>query len=94
MALSKAEGLRCAASFVIAAYFYVRLIPQDLRALHLDLFSLPSDSDFLRNDQIFSDNLLRSFFHRIVDPRRHGAGMPLPPVYDIINIRKQSPSDG
>jgi len=50
-ALSKAEGLRCAASFVIAAYFYVRLIPQDLRALHPDLFSLPSDSDFLRNDE-------------------------------------------
>jgi hypothetical protein len=36
--------LRCAASFVIAAYFYVRLIPQNLRALHLELFSLPSDS--------------------------------------------------
>jgi hypothetical protein len=46
-ALSKAEGLRCGTSFVIAAYFYVRLIPQDLRASHLDLFSLPSDSDFL-----------------------------------------------
>jgi hypothetical protein len=41
-ALSKAEGLRCASSFVTAAYFSVRLIPQDLRALHLDLFSLPS----------------------------------------------------
>jgi hypothetical protein len=50
-ALSKAEGLRCATSFVIAAYFSVRLIPQDLRALHLDLFSLPSDFDFLRNQQ-------------------------------------------
>jgi hypothetical protein len=47
-ALSKAEGLRCAASFVIAAYFNVRLIPQDLCALHLNLFSLPSDSDFLQ----------------------------------------------
>jgi hypothetical protein len=47
-ALSKAEGLRCAASLVIAAYFYVRLIPQDLRALHLDLFSLPSGSEFLQ----------------------------------------------
>jgi len=31
---------------------HVRLIPQDLRALHLDLFSLPSDSDFLRNHQL------------------------------------------
>jgi len=50
-ALSKAERLRCAASFVIAAYFYVRLIPQDLRPLHLDLFSLPSGSDFLRNHE-------------------------------------------
>jgi hypothetical protein len=38
MALSKAEGLRCASSFVTPAYFYVRLIPQDLRALHLNLF--------------------------------------------------------
>ncbi len=51
MVLSKAEGRLCAASFVIAAYFHVCLIPQDLRALHLDLFSLPSGSDFLRNDQ-------------------------------------------
>jgi hypothetical protein len=50
-ALSKAEGLRCTASFVIAAYFSVRLIPQDLRALHLELFTLPSGSDLLRNDQ-------------------------------------------
>jgi hypothetical protein len=47
-ALSRVEGLRCAASFVIEAYFCVRLISQDLRALHLDLFSLPSDSDFLQ----------------------------------------------
>ncbi len=49
--LSNAEGLRCAASFVIGAYFYVRLIPRDLRALHLDLFSLSSGYDFLRNDE-------------------------------------------
>jgi hypothetical protein len=47
-ALSKVEGRRCAASFVIAAYFSERLISQDLRALHLDLFSLPSDSGFLQ----------------------------------------------
>jgi len=52
-ALSKAEGLRSALSFVIAAYFYVRLIPQDLRALHLNLFSLPFDLDFLRNHQFY-----------------------------------------
>jgi len=37
-ALSKNEGLRCASSFVTAAYFSVRLIPQDLRALHLHFF--------------------------------------------------------
>jgi hypothetical protein len=47
-ALSKAEGLRSASSFVTAPYSYVRLIPQGLRALHLDLFSLPSDFDFLQ----------------------------------------------
>jgi hypothetical protein len=47
-ALSKAEGLRSASSFVTAAYFYVRLIPQDLRGLHPDLISLPSDFDFLQ----------------------------------------------
>ncbi len=44
--LNRVEGLRCAASFVIAAYFSGRLIPQDLRALHLELFTLPSDSEF------------------------------------------------
>jgi hypothetical protein len=47
-ALSKAEGLRYASSFVTAAYSYVRLIRQDLRALHLDLFSLPSDFNSLQ----------------------------------------------
>jgi hypothetical protein len=34
--------LRCAASFVIAAYSQVRLIPQDLRALPAELFTQPS----------------------------------------------------
>jgi riboflavin transporter FmnP len=34
--------LRCASSFVIAAYFDVRLIPQVSRALHLDLLAVPS----------------------------------------------------
>ncbi len=52
MALSKAERLRSASSFVIAAYFSVRLIPQDLRALHLNLFSLPSYFDFLQRHQL------------------------------------------
>jgi len=41
-ASSKVHLLCCAASFVIAAYFYVRLFPQDLRALHLGLFTVPS----------------------------------------------------
>jgi hypothetical protein len=41
-ALSKAEGLRCASSFVIATYYKVRLIPQDSCALHLELFTVPS----------------------------------------------------
>jgi len=36
--------LRCAASFVIAAYFYVHLIPHDLRAL---------PANFLRNHHTF-----------------------------------------
>jgi hypothetical protein len=34
--------LRCAASFVIAVYAWVRLIPQDLRALPAELFMKPS----------------------------------------------------
>jgi hypothetical protein len=34
----KVHMLRCAASLVIAAYAKVRLIPRDLRALHLELF--------------------------------------------------------
>jgi hypothetical protein len=33
--------LRCAASFVTAAYAKVRLIPQDLRALQLSIFEQP-----------------------------------------------------
>jgi len=56
-ASSKVHLLCCAASFVIAAYFYVRLFPQDLRALQpvgfadlfkglrggwQDLFTVPS----------------------------------------------------
>jgi hypothetical protein len=49
MTASQKVHLLCgAASFVIAAYFSVRFIPQDLRALHLDLFSLPSGSEFLQ----------------------------------------------
>jgi len=35
--------LRCASSFVIAAYVYVRLTPQDSRALPAELFTEPSN---------------------------------------------------
>jgi hypothetical protein len=52
MALSKVEGLRCAASLVTAAYCNLRLIPQDLLALNLELFTLPSNFDFLRDHQL------------------------------------------
>ena len=38
----KAHLLRCAAFFVIAAYDNIRLIPRNLRALHLNLFAEPS----------------------------------------------------
>jgi hypothetical protein len=41
-ASQKVHLRRCASSFVTAAYFYVRLIPQDSRALHLELFTVPS----------------------------------------------------
>jgi hypothetical protein len=40
--LKKAHLRRYAASFVTAAYGKVRLIPQDLRALHLNLFEQPA----------------------------------------------------
>jgi len=36
-ASQKVHLRRCASPFVIAAYFSVRLIPQDSRALHLQL---------------------------------------------------------
>ena len=41
-ASQKVHLRRCASSCVIAAYFNVRLIPQDSRALHLELFTVPS----------------------------------------------------
>jgi hypothetical protein len=37
---------------------YVRLIPQDLRALNLKLFTLPSNFDFLRVHQEFHLSVL------------------------------------
>jgi hypothetical protein len=48
--------LRCASSFVVAAYVKVRLIPHDLRALPAELFTKPFKIkkvfDFLRVYQI------------------------------------------
>jgi hypothetical protein len=38
----KVHRLRCAASFVTAVYGKVRLIPQALRTLPLELFAKPS----------------------------------------------------
>jgi hypothetical protein len=38
--------LRCAASFVIAAYAQVRRIPKNLRALPAELFTQPSFSAY------------------------------------------------
>jgi len=37
----KAYLRRCASFFVIAAYVKIRLIPQNSRALHLNLFAKP-----------------------------------------------------
>jgi hypothetical protein len=42
-ALQKAHLWRCSSSFVIATYEKIRLIPQDLRALHLDIFEQPQN---------------------------------------------------
>jgi hypothetical protein len=38
--------LCCAAPFVIASYYIVRLIPQGLRALHLGIFDQPEIPNF------------------------------------------------
>ena len=50
--------LRCASSLVIAAYIDVRLIPQELRALPLELFTKPF---------IFHQNLLTSNSYKYTD---------------------------
>jgi hypothetical protein len=43
--------LRCAASFVIAAYFHVRLNPQDWRAWPANFLQSRLDFDYLRIHQ-------------------------------------------
>jgi hypothetical protein len=54
-ASKKARMLRCASSFVVAAYGKVRLTPQASRALPAELFTKPSRKqdfyDFLRAHQ-------------------------------------------
>jgi hypothetical protein len=45
--------LRCAASFVIAAYPKVRFIPQDLRALPANFLQSRLKIDFLRGHHIY-----------------------------------------
>ncbi len=47
----KAHLRRCAASFVTAAYLKVRLIPQDLRALHMGFLQSRPLHGFLRGFQ-------------------------------------------
>ena len=41
-AVEKRDLRRCVSSLVTAAYFYVRLTPRDLRALHLIVFHQPA----------------------------------------------------
>jgi len=53
-ALQHAYLRRCAAPFVIAAYTKIRLIPQGLRALHLEPFTKPLSAD--SRDVLFSFN--------------------------------------
>jgi hypothetical protein len=64
--------LRCAASFVIAAYAEVRLIPQDLRALPAELFTKPSKlaifSTFYTFIKIHFQNVIIEFLFPAVQP--------------------------
>jgi hypothetical protein len=48
---AKSPSAALRSSFVTAAYFYVRLIPQLSQALHLELFALPSVEGNLRDHQ-------------------------------------------
>src|SRR3989339_559880 len=53
--------LRCASSFVVAAYVYVRLTPQDSRALPAELFAKPARKQgFFR---LFTSSLLFAQYH-------------------------------
>ena len=46
----------------------VRLIPQDLRALNLELFTLPSNLDFLQNHQIYAAQRALDNVHKSAIP--------------------------
>jgi len=46
---SPTSALRCILRH--CSVLYVRFVPQDLRALNLELFTLPSNFDFLRDCQ-------------------------------------------
>jgi hypothetical protein len=56
--------LRCAASFVIAAYPKVRFIPQDLRALPANFLQSRLKIDFLRGHQLWRRHF-QSFLMRV-----------------------------
>jgi hypothetical protein len=51
--------LRCAASFVVAAYVHIRLNPQDLHTLPAELFTKPSNLDSFRT--FYESIFLRSY---------------------------------
>jgi hypothetical protein len=59
-ALQKVRMLRCASSFVVAAYTKVRLTPQGSRALPAELFTKPPQIqtflDFLRVRQLWTES--------------------------------------
>jgi hypothetical protein len=56
--------LRCAASLVIAVYAKVSLIPRDLRALPLDLFTRSSKN--LHQLTFLRDNQLWEIFYQLI----------------------------
>jgi hypothetical protein len=61
-ASEKDQMLCCAASFVIATYAKVRLIPHDLRALPLVLFAKPSGDESERLRQLVKGEFFNNPF--------------------------------
>jgi hypothetical protein len=77
-ASQKVHLRRCASSFVVAAYFYVRFIPQDSRALHLELFTVPSTfTTFTKSSILERKKRLR---HRVGEQRQF-AGLSMGPAF-------------